>query len=146
MPMRIDPSQQSKSLTPGTGGTSAAGNGDFSQTLAGVQRLQRQDLENFLAKLGVQGQKLTQSMSVADVLDYKHMVRSFLKSTFGLSRHMQEDTVWDYSGRPKVMARITKIDKALEELGEQVLKDQVKPLEILSKIDEIRGLIVDLFA
>ena len=146
MPMRIDPSQQSKSVAPGPAGTPATGNAGFGQTLARVQRLQQQDLENFLTSLAAQGQKMVQSMSVADLIDFKQMVKSFLRSTFGHGRQMQEDTIWDYSGRPKVMARITKINKALEELGEQVLKEQAKPLEILRKIDEIRGLIVDLFA
>lgn len=146
MPMRIDPSRQNKSVSAGSTGASASANAYFGDTLARVQKLERQDLENFLNSLTAQEQKLAQSMSLADVIDFKHMVKSFLRSTFGQSRHMQEDTVWDYSGRPKVMARIAKIDKALEELGEQVLKDQAKPLEILSKIDEIRGLIIDLFA
>jgi uncharacterized protein len=44
------------------------------------------------------------------------------------------------------MTRISKIDHALDELGKQVLNQQAKPLEVLTKIDEIRGLIVDLFA
>jgi uncharacterized protein YaaR (DUF327 family) len=59
---------------------------------------------------------------------------------------MQEETLWDYRGQPKVMARVTKIDKALEELGEQMLSTQAEPLKILAKIDEIKGLILDLFA
>lgn len=59
---------------------------------------------------------------------------------------MQEETSWDYQGRPKVMARIGKIDQVLDELGKQLLDEQSEPLEILTKIDEIRGMIIDLFA
>jgi uncharacterized protein YaaR (DUF327 family) len=44
------------------------------------------------------------------------------------------------------MARVTKINKALEELGQQVLSSQAEQLKILDKIGEIRGLIIDLFA
>jgi uncharacterized protein YaaR (DUF327 family) len=44
------------------------------------------------------------------------------------------------------MARVTKINQVLEELGTQVLESQQEPLKILAKIDEIRGLILDLFA
>jgi uncharacterized protein YaaR (DUF327 family) len=44
------------------------------------------------------------------------------------------------------MVRVTKINQALEELGTQVLESQQEALKILAKIDEIKGLILDLFA
>ncbi|EHQ91643.1 YaaR family protein [Desulfosporosinus youngiae] len=120
--------------------------GDFSGVLSQTQKIQRLELQTFLNKLETQGKKLAHSLSIRDLKDFRDMVKSFLRSTFGQSRKMQEDTSWDYQGRPKVMARIGKIDQALDELGKQLLEQQAKPLEVLTKIDEIRGLIVDLFA
>lgn len=119
---------------------------DFSGVLSQTQKIKRQELQSFLSRLEAQGKKLAHTLSIRDLKDFRDMVKSFLRSTFGQSRHMQEDSLWDYQGRPKVMARITKIDRSLEELGQQLLNQQAKPLEVLSKIDEIRGLIVDLFA
>ncbi|SHH67824.1 YaaR family protein [Desulfosporosinus lacus] len=121
-------------------------NSDFSGILSKTQKIQSVELQSFLERLGVQGKKLAQSLSIGDLKDFRDMVKSFLRSSFGQSRKMQEDTSWDYQGRPKVMARVGKIDQALDELGKQLLDEQAKPLEILTKIDEIRGLIVDLFA
>lgn len=119
---------------------------DFSGVLSQTQKIQRIELQAFLGRLETQGEKLAHSLSIRDLKDFRDMVKSFLRSTFGQSRKMQEDTSWDYQGRPKVMARIEKIDQALDELGKQLLDQQAKPLEVLTKIDEIRGLIVDLFA
>lgn len=121
-------------------------NSDFSGVLSQTQKIQRIELQAFLGRLETQGKKLAHSLSIRDLKDFRDMVKSFLRSTFGQSRKMQEDTSWDYQGRPKVMARIGKIDQALDELGKQLLDQQAKPLEVLTKIDEIRGLIVDLFA
>ncbi|MHB1650923.1 MAG: YaaR family protein [Desulfitobacteriaceae bacterium] len=118
----------------------------FDQALTQVQKLQRKEFEDFLSRLGVQGEKLAKSLSVRDLADFKEMVKGFLRSTLGQSRKMQEESFWDFHGRPKVMSRVAHIDQALEELGRKVLTEQDKPLEILSKIDEIRGLLVDLFA
>ena len=74
------------------------------------------------------------------------MVKSFLRSTFGQSRALQESSFWDYQGRPKILAKVTKVDQELEDLGRKVLDEQAKPMDLLAKIDEIRGLIIDLLA
>jgi len=119
---------------------------DFSGVLSQTQKIKRIELQTFLDRLGTQGKKLAESLSLRDLKDFRDMVKSFLRSTFGQSRKMQEESSWDSQGRPKVMARIAKIDQTLEALGKQLLDQQANPLEVLTKIDEIRGLIVDLFA
>lgn len=119
---------------------------DFSGVLSQTQKIKRQELQSFLDRLETQGKKLSQSLSIRDLKDFRDMVKSFLRSTLGQSRKMQEDSSWDSQGRPKVMARVAKIDQSLDELGKQLLDQQAKPLEVLTKIDEIRGLIIDLFA
>lgn len=145
MSMRIERTGQTTANEHANSKSSLAGEADFRQALAKTQRMQEQELAQFLAKLSDQGQKLSKSLSLSDLADFRSLVKSFLRSTFGQSRQLQEETFWDYGGRPKVMARISRIDHALEELGRKVLTEQDKPLEILKKIDEIRGLIVDLF-
>lgn len=119
---------------------------EFSEILSQSQKIQRLELQSFLGHLETQGKKLSETLSLRDLKDFRDMVKSFLRSTLGQSRKMQDESSWDSQGRPKLMARITKIDHALDELGKQLLDQQVKPLEVLTKIDEIRGLIVDLFA
>ena len=121
-------------------------NSEFSGILSQTQKIQRIELKSFLSRLETQGNKLSETLSLGDLKDFRNMVKSFLRSTFGQSRTMQDESSWDSQGRPKVMARIAKIDHALDELGKKLLDQQAKPLEILTKIDEIRGLIVDLFA
>ncbi|MGI6119607.1 MAG: YaaR family protein [Desulfosporosinus sp.] len=119
---------------------------DFSVILSQTQAIQRIELQSFLKRLETQGKKLSVTLSLRDLIDFRDMVKSFLRSTFGQSRQIQNETSWDSQGRPKLMARIAKIDYVLDELGKQLLDQQAKPLEVLTKIDEIRGLIIDLFA
>jgi len=146
MSMRIDPSR--KSSAPELEGLSSSnrGEGDFNKILSQTEKLNRQELQNFLQKLQTQGEKLAHTRTLRNLKDFQEMVRSFLRSTLGQSRTLSEEQVWDFRGRPKVMARVTQIDHALEELGKKVLDEQAKPLDILAKIDEIRGLIIDLLA
>lgn len=143
MPLRIDGTQQSESLTR-SGSPSPRGELDFTQAMGQAQHLQRKELQDFLKQFEVKGKALSQSFSLSDLTDFKEMVRSFLRSTFGQSRRLTEESFWDFRGRPKVLARIQQIDHSLEELGKQVIETHHKPLDLLQKIDEIRGLIVDL--
>lgn len=145
MSIRIDASHQTQTPSLDSQG-SLERSSDFSGVLSQTQKIQRIELQTFLGRLETQGKKLAHSLSIRDLKDFHDMVKSFLRSTFGQSRQMQEDSSWDFQGRPKVMARISKIDQALDDLGKQLLDRQSKPLEVLTKIDEIRGLIVDLFA
>ncbi|HHY25361.1 MAG TPA: YaaR family protein [Desulfitobacterium dehalogenans] len=144
MPIRINGAQQPESLTRPSP-SSQKGELDFNQIMSQTRKLQGQELQEFLTRLEKKGQQLAESFSLRDLSDFKDMVKSFLRSTFGQSRRVSEESFWDFQGRPKVLSRINDIDKALEELGQKVLDTQAKPLEILNQIDEIRGLIIDLF-
>lgn len=147
MVIRIDRTKQSSfpdNLD--TNFTSEKNKAEFSNILSQTNKMNSRELEDFLSKLDMQGKKLSESLSVNDLHEFKNMVKKFLQSTFGQSRNMQEESYWDFRGQPKVMARVTKINKALEELGQQILTNHAEPLKILDKIGEIRGLIVDLFA
>lgn len=146
MPLRIDGTHQAESLTREAPSLANSNGIEFNKTLSGAQKIQRQELTEFFQRLDIQGNKLTTSLSLRDLADFKSMVKSFLRSTFGQSRSIQENSFWDYSGRPKVLAKVSRIDQELEDLGKKILDKQTKPMDILAKIDEIRGLIVDLFA
>lgn len=144
MALRIDGTAPSENVTRSQF-SSSRGELDFTQALDHARHLQRQELQDFLNRFDEKGKTLAQSFSLGDLADFKEMIRSFLRSTFGQSRRLTEETVWDFRGRPKVLARIQQIDQALEELGKQVMEAQRKPLELLHSIDGIRGLIVDLW-
>lgn len=144
MPLRINGAQQTDSLTRSSTPT-PRGELDFNRVLTNTQKVQTKELQDFITRLENKGKQLAESFSLRDLSDFKSMVKSFLRSTFGQSRHVSEESFWDFQGRPKVLARITDIDKALEELGQKVLDNQAKPMELLEQIDEIRGLIIDLF-
>ncbi|NMA68962.1 MAG: YaaR family protein [Desulfitobacterium sp.] len=144
MSIRINGTQQTESLAR-SNSTPQRGGVDFNQVLEQTKRLQSQELQDFLARLEKKGQQLAESFSLRDLADFKDMVKSFLRSTFGQSRRFSEEAFWDFQGRPKVLSRVKEIDEALENLGKTVLEKQKEPLAILNQIDEIRGLIIDLF-
>ncbi|UWG98297.1 YaaR family protein [Dehalobacter sp. DCM] len=119
---------------------------NFSTILSQSRQLKSNELEVFIQRLDIVGKKLSATKSIENLTEFKNLVKGFLQSTFGRSRTMQEDTLWDFRGQPKIMAHVNKINKALEDLGQEVLNTQTEPLKILEKIGEIKGLIIDLLA
>lgn len=118
----------------------------FSETLSAIQTNNQRQLNEFLTRLDTIGNRLAETLSLQDLTEFRDLVKSFLQATLGKSRKMQEETFWDGHGRPKVLARVTEINKVLDELGRQVLDKHPRPLDVLARIDQIRGLILDLFA
>ena len=146
MSLRVDHSSQNHTIGLDEPKTAVRKGTDFGKVLAQTHKLQDQELEIFLRRLESQGEKLAKSHALQDLIEFKNMVKDFLKTTLGKSRILQEETFWDFSGQPRAMSRVTKINRALEELGEQVLSSQAESLTILAKINEIKGLIIDLLA
>lgn len=146
MSLRIDGTHQPDNLTREVPASIGKNEIEFNKILAGTQLLQQSELSVFLNRLNAQGERLAKSLSLRDLADFKAMIKLFLRSTFGQSRSLQENTFWDYSGRPKILAKITKINHHLDDLGRQVLSKHTRPLDILTKTNEICGLIMDLFA
>lgn len=56
------------------------------------------------------------------------------------------ERVMDSSGRQRVFATITVIDERLGKLGSDIVSGYSTQLEFISRIDEVRGLITDLFS
>ncbi|MEB3196397.1 MAG: YaaR family protein [Candidatus Sericytochromatia bacterium] len=95
-----------------------------------------------LAEIDSQAQRLVKHPVAGEVARYRTLVGQFLKEAVGefsgLSQHMDR--------RNRVFTLVQEVDKQLSELTDMLLKGQAKPLDVLAKLDEIRGMLVDLLA
>ena len=78
-----------------------------------------------------------------EILRYKKAVRNFVnyvvENAFAL-----EKTQARHKGRTKIYTQVQVIDRKLEELAAAILSGQTSQLTRVSKVDEIKGLLVDL--
>jgi len=78
-----------------------------------------------------------------EILKYKRAVRNFVhyvvENSFEVERLQTRRR-----GKTKIHVQIQVIDSKLEELAAAILSGQVNQLEKVSKIDEIKGLLIDL--
>ncbi len=96
-------------------------------------------------KIQSQGKKLEKKADIRDLKIYKQLISEFLDGAVTHSHSFTKKSFLDRRGRHRVYAIIKKINESLIELTNEVLKSQQDNISILKKLDDIRGLILDLF-
>jgi Uncharacterized protein conserved in bacteria len=96
-------------------------------------------------KIESQGKKLGKKADIRELKVYKQLISEFLDEAVSHSHSFMKKNFLDRRGRHRVYAIIKKINEGLIELTNEVLKSQQDNISILKKLDDIRGLILDLF-
>lgn len=121
--------------------------GSFKFTL--VSRIEEQDLQNALTQMMEeitrQGEKLAKHRDIKDMRRYRTLVKDFLNEIVNRSHAFSRENFLDRKGRHRVYGIIRLVDQNLDELAQELVKDEQDNLAILSKIGEIRGLLLDIF-
>lgn len=122
--------------------------GSFKFTL--VSRIEEQELQariSFLMdEISAQGKRISKHMDVLDMRHYRELIKEFMNEIVNRSHKFSRQNFLDKRGRHRVYGMIKLIDKTLDELALELIKDEKDGIYILSKIDEIRGLLLDLLA
>jgi uncharacterized protein len=120
-----------------------AGKSDFSQSFDSQREKQSEDqFKETFEKIKRKGKRLSVTKNFIDVDDYKRMIKEYLQYVinhmYNVKRNM---SFW----QTQYYITVDTIDKKLEELTEMILDDQKENLNIASIIDEITGLLVDVY-
>lgn len=121
--------------------------GSFKFTL--VSRIEEQDLQTALTQMMEeitrQGDKLAKHRDIKDMKRYRALIKDFLNEVVNRSHAFSRENFLDRKGRHRVYGIIRLVDQNLDELAQELVKDEKDNLAILSKIGEIRGLLLDIF-
>ncbi len=121
--------------------------GTFKFTL--VSRIEEQELQSALAnmmeEITRQGDKLAKHRDIKDMRRYRALIKDFLNEVVNRSHAFSRENFLDRKGRHRVYGIIRLIDENLDQLAQELVKDEQDNLAILNKIGEIRGLLLDIF-
>lgn len=149
MGLRVDKSQsRSRSVAsePETRHKVATPQQGFSVDLSKESDQQvRAHLEELLGKIQQQGKRLGQTPTFSELKSYRELVKKFMSEAVGQMYDVESGTGWDRRGRQKAYTLVRKVDETLESLTEDVRSGQEKQLDILAKMDSIRGMLVDMY-
>lgn len=123
------------------------GDGTFKFTLA--SHVQESDLQarlsTLMEEITMQGDKLSKKRDIKDMRKYRALIKEFMNEIINRSHEFSRENFLDRRGRHRVYGIIRLVDQTLDELAQELVKDEQDNLAILSKIGEIRGLLLDIF-
>ncbi len=91
-----------------------------------------------------QGQKLAKHMDVKDLKKYRELIKDFVNEVVTHSHKFSRENFLDRRGRHRVYGIVKLVDKNVDELAQELIKDEKSNLKILGHVDEIRGLLLDI--
>lgn len=101
-----------------------------------------EDLKKMLKSIKNKGSRLIISKSYADVRAYKKEIKEYLESVLAFMYSVKKDiSFW----QTQYFVTVETIDAKLEELTQMLLSEEKEILDVASTIDEITGLIVDIY-
>ena len=123
------------------------GDGAFKFTL--VSHIEEQELQvrltSLMEEITMQGDKLAKHRDIRDMKRYRGLVKDILNEIINRSHSFSRENFLDRRGRHRVYGIVRLVDEKLDELAQELVKDEKDNLNILSKIGEIRGLLLDIF-
>ena len=114
-----------------------------------ASNIEEADLQNrlnlLMEDITMQGNKLSKHMDVRDMKRYRSLVKEFLNEVVNRSHKFSRENFLDRRGRHRVYGIIKLVDQNLDEIAQELVKDEKDHLSILNMIGEIRGLLLDIF-
>ena len=104
-----------------------------------------QYLKALKSKILEQGEIIGKKADIAEFYKYRALISELLNETVSNAYLFSKTSQFDQRGRHKVFALIRKVNGKLDELAAKILKNEAENIRLLSIVDDIRGMIVDLY-
>lgn len=113
-----------------------------------VSNIEEKDLQGRLSsmmqEITEQGDKISKHMDIKDMRKYRELVKGFLNEVVNRSHQFSRENFLDRRGRHRVYGIVKLVDKNLDDLASELVKDETDHIAIVSKVDDIRGLLLDI--
>ncbi|KAB2336855.1 YaaR family protein [Cytobacillus depressus] len=92
-----------------------------------------------------QGKKLSELRTVDSLRAYKKMVKDFLRYAVDNGLELQENFGFNQRGSTRIHRVVKEVDKKLIDLTNSVLEQESGSLDILNKVGEIKGMLINIY-
>ncbi|MFE4714579.1 MULTISPECIES: YaaR family protein [Paenibacillus] len=104
----------------------------------------KDELNRQIREIQLQGDRLSKSMTVRELSIYRTLIKRFLEETARRGVILKETKGWDRRGRSKRYKLLEEIDTALLSMADDLLSSEQGRIDLLGKVGEIRGLLLNL--
>ena len=116
---------------------------DFSQSFNQARdRRSQEQLKQLIDDIKKKGNRLIITKTYIDVINYKKMIKEYLESVLKYMYETKKDiSFW----QTQYFITVNTIDGKLEELTSAFLNGEMENINIAATVDEIQGLVVDIY-
>ena len=104
----------------------------------------KEKLSGLMDEITEQGKKISEHMDIRDMKKYRGLVKDFMNEVVNRSHKFSRENFLDRRGRHRVYGLVKLVDKNLDDLAGELVKEEKDHLAILGKVDESRGLLLDI--
>ena len=109
------------------------------------QRLHGEQITRLLGDISSAGERIARSRNLRDMAKFKMLVRRFLKEAVESGLELKQSHTWNQFGEGRRLKLVETIDEKMIELAEDLLDEEKTSVDLLAKIGEIKGLLINLY-
>ena len=109
------------------------------------EKLQNEQLTRLLGHISDAGERLARSRNLRDMAKFKMLVRRFMQESVEAGLELSQSHTWNRYGEGRRLKIVKVIDEKLIELSEDLLNEEKQGVDLLDKIGEIKGLLINLY-
>lgn len=116
---------------------------DFSDSFNQINRSKtKEELEAYIKEIKITGERLAVTQNYTDVIKYKQVIKGYLKSMVDYVYDLNKnDSFWDKN----YFTTVKTVNEKLEEITKELIYEQKENIDVAAKIDEINGLLIDIY-
>ncbi|MGL6173034.1 MAG: YaaR family protein [Cellulosilyticaceae bacterium] len=104
----------------------------------------QQKLTEMVEKITEQGNKIAEHMDIRDVRLYRSMISDFLGEAVANSHKYSRENFLDRRGRHRVYGIVRAVNQKVDALVNELMRAEKNHMDILEKVGEIQGLLLDI--
>lgn len=104
----------------------------------------RVELKALYNKIENLSNKLSEKLFIEDLLEYKKLVKEFLRIAVNNAYVFYKESSLDRRGRHRIYSLVKKVDQELDELTKEFIDLEKNRLRILSRLNSIQGMLMDI--
>lgn len=109
------------------------------------QKMQTDQITKLLGDISTAGDRIARSKNLRDLAKFKMLIKRFLKETVSSGMELKQSHTWNRFGEGRRLKIVETIDDMLVELTEDMLNAEKSSVDLLAKIGEIKGLLINLY-
>ena len=105
----------------------------------------RKKIADLTEKINYQGEIVAKRADIREMQKYRTMITELINETVSNAYSFHKENSFDGRGRPRIYAIIKQVNEKLDQMTQSILSEQSDKIQLMHCVDDIRGLLVDMF-